>query len=94
MTAALVGKVVNLYISNSDHEKHSSDWIQWVKDYWSASTGEIVKVNIVNENNVGARQGDTHSNEPTPIIRGGVNDRPSSRAFYPLMNEFGTPSEK
>jgi hypothetical protein len=84
MTAALVGKVVNLYISNSEHERQSSDWIQWVKDYWYASTGDIVKVNIVNEN----------MNAPIPANRDGTHDQRLTRGFYPPMDEFGTPSDK
>ena len=93
MTAALVGKVVNLYISNSDHERQSSDWIQWVKDYWYASTGDIVKVNIVNEN-MDFRKGGISSNAPIPANRYGTHDQRLARGFYPSMNEFGTPSDK
>lgn len=96
MTAALVGKVVNLYISNSDHERQSSDWIQWVKDYWYASTGDIVKVNIVNENNenINFRKGGNGSKAPTPAVPYNIHDQRLARGFYPSMNEFGTPSEK
>jgi CRP-like cAMP-binding protein len=96
MTAALVGKVVNLYISNSDHEKHSLDWIQWVKDYWSWPTGEVMKVNIVKENsNIDVRQGGTSVNAPTAIAGGAIDDQPSTQGIYPLMNAFGMPpSEK
>lgn len=47
MTAAVVGKVVNLYISRSDANK--SLWEKWLGDYNKPSSVSAVRVNIAEE---------------------------------------------
>lgn len=97
MTAAVVGKVVNLYISHSDDEKQSSDWIQWLKGYWSSSaTGDIVRVNIVNDKNINIQQGVLSTVLDSPSPRNSVShmNMPNVNADRNEVDGFGMPSDR